>query len=135
MGLQGCSTLFAEAHGKDSGGNSGSQATSLLIRTLALQKVRLSHWWRMELREIPAGVTLGVILGAVGIGRIVLRQKPGLYDYGPHWVLIATTLGTALVGIVTFGSVSSSMLPFIMKRLGFDPASAPATFSWPRWWT
>lgn len=111
-----------------SGGNSGSQATSLLIRALALQEVRLRDWWRVALREIPTGIVLGAILGVVGIGRIVLWQKLGIYDYGPHWLLVAITIGTALVGIVLFGSLSGSMLPFILKRFGFDPASASAPF-------
>jgi magnesium transporter len=111
-----------------SGGNSGSQATSLLIRALALQEVRLRDWWRVALREIPTGIALGAILGVVGIGRIVLWQTLGIYDYGPHWLLVAVTIGTALVGIVLFGSLSGSMLPFILKRFGFDPASASAPF-------
>jgi len=111
-----------------SGGNSGSQATSLLIRSLALQEVRLRDWWRVALRELPAGITLGAILGAIGIARIALWQTLGLYDYGEHWMLIALTVGTALVGIVTFGSLSGSMLPFVLQRLGFDPASASAPF-------
>ncbi len=111
-----------------SGGNSGSQATSLLIRALALQEVRLGDWWRVALREIPTGVVLGAILGIAGIARIVLWQTLGIYDYGPHWLLVAITIGAALVGIVLFGSLSGSMLPFILKRFGFDPASASAPF-------
>jgi magnesium transporter len=111
-----------------SGGNSGSQATSLLIRALALREIRLGDWWRVALREIPTGLTLGAILGAIGIVRVVVWQKLGLYDYGEHWPLIAATIGAALVGIVTFGSLTGSMLPFILKRLGFDPASASAPF-------
>jgi magnesium transporter len=89
-----------------SGGNSGSQATSLIIRALAL----------------------GAFLGVIGITRIVLWQKFGLFNYGPHWFLVALTVGLALVGIVTFGSLAGSMLPFVLKRLGFDPASASAPF-------
>jgi magnesium transporter len=111
-----------------SGGNSGSQATSLLIRSLALQEVRLGDWWRVALRELPTGITLGAILGVIGAVRIALWQKLGFYDYGEHWRLIALTVAAALVGIVTFGSLSGSMLPFILKRLGFDPASASAPF-------
>jgi len=111
-----------------SGGNSGSQATSLIIRSLALREVRLGDWWRILLRELPAGFTLGVILGVIGIIRIVLWQKLGWYDYGEHWILIAAVVGGALVGVVTFGSLAGSMLPFLLKRIGFDPASASAPF-------
>ena len=111
-----------------SGGNSGSQATSLLIRAIALREMRLRDWWRVALRELPTGLTLGAILGLLGIMRIALWQKLGLFDYGEHWLLIACTVGAALVGIVTFGSLVGSMLPFILKRIGFDPASASAPF-------
>ena len=111
-----------------SGGNSGSQATSLIIRALALREVTLKDWWRIGLRELPAGFTLGLILGTIGIIRIVLWQKLGWYDYGTHWSLVAATVGGALVGVVTFGSLAGSMLPFVLKRLGFDPASASAPF-------
>ncbi|VIO74172.1 magnesium transporter [Bradyrhizobium ivorense] len=111
-----------------SGGNSGSQATSLLIRSLALHEVRLRDWWRVALRELPTGIVLGAILGVIGIVRITLWQTLGLFDYGPHWVLVAATVGAALIGIVTFGSLCGSMLPFILKRIGFDPASASAPF-------
>jgi magnesium transporter len=111
-----------------SGGNSGSQATSLLIRALALHELQLRDWWRVAIREIPTGLALGAILGVIGICRIVLWQKLGIFDYGEHWVLVAITVGTALVGIVTFGSLSGSMLPFVLQRIGFDPASASAPF-------
>lgn len=111
-----------------SGGNSGSQATSLIIRALALREVTLKDWWRIALRELPTGLTLGSILGVIGVVRIIAWQWLGFYDYGPHWVLIAATVGGALVGIVTFGSLAGSMLPFALKRLGFDPASASAPF-------
>ncbi|WP_095091558.1 magnesium transporter [Mesorhizobium sophorae] len=111
-----------------SGGNSGSQATSLVIRALALREIGLRDWWRVALRELPTGLVLGAMLGVVGIGRIALWQYMGFYDYGPHWPLIAATVGAALVGIVTFGSLSGSMLPFALKRIGFDPASASAPF-------
>lgn len=111
-----------------SGGNSGSQATSLLIRSLALRDVRLSDWWKVILREIPMGLTLGTILGILGVIRIVLWQKTGLYDYGAHWQLVSATVAATLIGIVTFGSVAGAMLPFALKRLGLDPASASAPF-------
>src|SRR5712672_299687 len=109
-----------------SGGNSGSQATSLLIRALALRELEIKDWWRVALREIPNGVALGAMLGLVGIVRISLWQY--FYDYGEHWMLIALTVGAALVGIVMFGSLTGSMLPFILQRIGFDPASASAPF-------
>jgi magnesium transporter len=111
-----------------SGGNSGSQATSLLIRSLALHELEIGDWWRVALREIPNGLALGAMLGVVGIVRISLWQYLGLYDYGEHWMLIALTVGVALIGIVMFGSLTGSMLPFILQRIGFDPASASAPF-------
>jgi magnesium transporter len=111
-----------------SGGNSGSQATSLLIRALALRELHLRDWWRVALREIPNGLALGAMLGLVGIVRISLWQYLGFYDYGEHWALVAMTVGVALVGIVMFGSLTGSMLPFILQRIGFDPASASAPF-------
>ncbi|MDB4947846.1 MAG: magnesium transporter [Gemmatimonadetes bacterium] len=111
-----------------SGGNSGSQATSLIIRSLALREIRLRDWWRVALRELPTGITLGAILGVIGVVRILLWQRLGLFDYGPHHALVALTIGCALVGIVGFGSLAGSMLPFLLKRLGFDPASASAPF-------
>jgi len=111
-----------------SGGNSGSQATSLIIRALALEQVHLRDWWHVARRELPAGLVLGLILGALGVGRIAAWQIMGIYDYGTHWMLIAATVGTGLIGVVTFGSLVGSMLPFAMKRLGFDPASASAPF-------
>jgi magnesium transporter len=111
-----------------SGGNSGSQATSLIIRALALREIEIGDWWRVAIRELPAGLALGVILGVIGVVRIVLWQQVGWYDYGPHWLLVGVTVGVALVGVVTFGSLAGSMLPFLLKRLGFDPASASAPF-------
>jgi magnesium transporter len=111
-----------------SGGNSGSQATSLLIRALALRELDIREWWRVALRELPTGFTLGAMLGVIGIVRIAIWQQFGLYDYGEHWVLIGLTVAAALIGIVTFGSLTGSMLPFILQRIGFDPASASAPF-------
>lgn len=111
-----------------SGGNSGSQATSLLIRSLALRDVRLRDWWRVALRELPTGLLLGLFLGIIGVVRIALWQKLGIYDYGEHWLLVAFTVAAALVGVVTFGSLAGSMLPFALQKIGFDPASASAPF-------
>jgi magnesium transporter len=112
-----------------SGGNSGSQATSLIIRSLALEEIRLKDWWRIFRREILFGVALGVILGVLGMVRVILWQRLGIAGgYGEHYMLIAFTVGIALLGVVTFGSLAGAMLPFIMKRIGFDPASASAPF-------
>jgi len=111
-----------------SGGNSGSQATSLIIRSIALREVRLRDWWRVALRELPSGLALGTILGLVGFTRIMIWSYFGWANYTMHSTLVATTVGLALVGVVTFGSLTGSMLPFLLKRLGFDPASASAPF-------
>jgi magnesium transporter len=111
-----------------SGGNSGSQATSLIIRALALREVKVSDWWWVAARELPAGLSLGAILGLIGMLRIAAWQAFGFYDYGLHWPLVALTVGAALIGVVAFGSLTGSMLPFVLRRLGFDPASASAPF-------
>jgi magnesium transporter len=111
-----------------SGGNSGSQATSLIIRALALREVKIRDWWRIALRELPTGLALGALLGVIGFVRIELWQNLHLFNYGPHHFLLALTVGLALVGIVGFGSLAGSMLPFLLKRIGFDPASASAPF-------
>lgn len=111
-----------------SGGNSGSQATSLIIRAMALGEVHLRDWWRIVLRELPAGLMLGIILGLLAVSRILTWHYLGLYNYGEHHRLIALAVGMSLVGIVAFGSLTGSMLPFVLKRLGFDPASASAPF-------
>jgi magnesium transporter len=110
-----------------SGGNSGSQATTLIIRSLALGEIRLRDWWRVARREVFAGVSLGATLGTVGIVRILVWQH-FFHSYGEHAVLVALTVGLSLVGVVTWGTVSGSMLPFALRRLGFDPASASAPF-------
>ena len=110
-----------------SGGNSGSQATSLIIRSLALGEIKLRDWWKIMLRELPSGLMLGTILGLMGIARILIWQQLGIANY-PHPNLLALTIGIALVGVVTFGSLAGSMLPFVLQRLGFDPASASAPF-------
>jgi magnesium transporter len=109
-----------------SGGNSGSQATSLIIRAMALGEVRLRDWWRIVFRELPAGLILGSILGVLAIARVLMWQSLGLYDYGVNHILVAIAVGLSLVGIVTFGSLTGSMLPFLLRRFGFDPASASA---------
>lgn len=110
-----------------SGGNSGSQATTLVIRAMALGEVRLRDWWRVVRRELGTGLALGGILGALGIARIVLWHE--LFGaYGEHHLLLALTVGLAVVGVVTWGTLAGSMLPFILRRLGLDPASASAPF-------
>jgi magnesium transporter len=111
-----------------SGGNSGSQATSLIIRAMALGEVSLRDWWQVVRRELPAGLILGLLLGTAAVLRIEAWQALGLYDYGPHHVALALTVGLTLVAIVTIGSLTGSMLPFVLKRFRFDPASASAPF-------
>ncbi len=111
-----------------SGGNSGSQATSLLIRALALGEVRLKQWLQVLGRELVSGLSLGIILGSVGIARICLWQWLGWYDYGEYWIRVAATVGLSLVGIVLWGSLAGAMLPFVLKRIGLDPATSSAPF-------
>jgi magnesium transporter len=116
-----------------SGGNSGSQASTLMIRAMALGEVTLRDWWRVMGREVQAGLSLGLILGAIGIMRVgawaligeqYFHQQP----YGAHWPLVALTVGIALVGVVLWGTLSGSMLPFLLRRVGADPATSSAPF-------
>lgn len=110
-----------------SGGNSGSQAASLMIRAFAVGEVTIRDWWRVMRREVVSGVVLGCILGAIGLLRITIWQKLfGLY--GEHWLLVGWTVALSLVGVVLWGTLAGSMLPFIMKRLGADPATSSAPF-------
>lgn len=110
-----------------SGGNSGSQASTLVIRAMALGEVRLRDWWRVVRREIFAGLVLGTILGAIGLMRILLWPTRAQV-YGEHYLRVGFTVAVSLVGVVLFGTIAGSMLPFILRRLGFDPASASAPF-------
>ncbi len=110
-----------------SGGNSGSQATTLIIRAMALGEIRLRDWWRVMVREIFMGFCLGGILGSIGLLRIMLWPSR-VALYGPHYALIALTVFFSVTGVVLWGSVSGAMLPFLLKRLRFDPASASAPF-------
>jgi len=110
-----------------SGGNSGSQAATLVIRAMALGEVRLSDWWRVVRREVLSGLALGLILGTIGFLRIALWTI--FTDiYGPHWPLVALTVGLSLVVVVLWGTLSGSTLPLILKRLGADPATSSAPF-------
>jgi len=110
-----------------SGGNSGSQATTLIIRAMALGELRLRDWWRVIRRELVAGIALGLLLGAIGFLRIVLWQAVSPI-YGQFYVLVAITIFLSLLGVVAFGTIAGSMLPFILRRCGLDPASASAPF-------
>ena len=110
-----------------SGGNSGSQASTLVIRAMALDEVRLGDWWRVIRRELGAGLVLGLVLGTIGLFRILVWQTVSP-TYGEHYVLVALTVFGSLIGVVTFGTLAGSLLPFILRRLGFDPASASAPF-------
>ena len=116
-----------------SGGNSGSQASTLMIRAMALGEVTLRDWWRVMNRELQAGLALGLILGVIGVVRVAawamimdgyFHRQP----YGPHWPLVALTVGVALVGVVLWGTLSGSMLPFLLRRVGADPATSSAPF-------
>ncbi|MEP6991406.1 MAG: magnesium transporter [bacterium] len=125
-----------------SGGNSGSQGTSLIIRALALREISLRDWWRVAMREVGTGFTLGMLLAVIGFFRIELWQWMHVHnvsafgvllghDYGQNGInpdLVALTVAVSLVGVVTFGTLAGAMLPFVMRRLGFDPASASAPF-------
>lgn len=111
-----------------SGGNSGSQAATLVIRAMALKELTIKDWWYVMRREILSGFFLGVILGTIGVLRITLWQKLGLFDYTEHWPLVALTIFFSLIGIVMWGTLSGSMIPFVLKRLGLDPATSSAPF-------
>ena len=110
-----------------SGGNSGSQASTLVIRAMALGEVKLRDWWRVIRREFIAGLGLGLVLAVIGFIRIVLWEGM-FHTYGPQYIGIAATVAISLVGVVLWGTLAGSMLPFILRRLGFDPASASAPF-------
>ena len=108
-----------------SGGNSGSQASTLIIRAMALGEVKLKDWWRVFIREVATGAALGACLGAIGLIRIILwpwREQM----YGEHYVYIAITIAISVLGCVLWGTITGSMLPFLLRKLKFDPASASA---------
>jgi magnesium transporter len=110
-----------------SGGNSGSQASMLIIRAMALGEVTLADWWRVMRKEIISGLLLGCVLGVIGFMRVAAWAQFSTI-YGPHWLLVAFTVGLALIGVVLWGSLSGSMLPFILRRVGADPATSSAPF-------
>ena len=111
-----------------SGGNSGSQAATLIIRAMAVKELSLKDWWYVMRREIGSGFTLGLILGSIGFIRITLWQNLHWYDYGTHWVLMALTIFFSLIGIVMWGTLSGSMIPMILKKCKLDPAASSAPF-------
>ncbi len=109
-----------------SGGNTGSQAATLIIRAMALNEITLKDWWFVMRKEILSGLALGLILGIIGFVRIFLWQEVGIFDYGIHWLAIAFTVSLSLLGIVLWGTLSGSMIPFVLKRLKLDPATSSA---------
>lgn len=111
-----------------SGGNSGSQASTLIIQAMAVGEITLSDWWRVLRREIFSGLLLGTVLGAIGFLRIIIWHSIVPALYGQHWLLVAITVGFALIGVVLWGTLSGSMLPIILKKLGADPAASSAPF-------
>lgn len=110
-----------------SGGNSGSQASTLIIQAMALGEITIGDWWRVMRRELVSGLMLGIVLGSIGFLRIFTWT---LFSdlYGPHWALIGATVGVALIGVVLWGSLAGSMLPLLLKKLGADPATSSAPF-------
>ncbi len=111
-----------------SGGNSGSQASTLIIQAMALGEVTLGDWWRVMRRELLSGLVLGLILGAIGFIRVSLWQWLHIYDYGPYWLFTAFIIAFALIGVIMWGSFIGSMLPIILKKLKADPATSSAPF-------
>jgi len=110
-----------------SGGNSGSQASTLIIQAMALGEITIADWWRVVRREIVSGVLLGAVLGIIGFTRIMLWNQI-FHTYGTHSFLIATTVGFSLVGVVLWGTLAGSMLPIVLKKFGADPATSSAPF-------
>ena len=111
-----------------SGGNSGSQAASLIIRSLALNELCLRNWWYVMRKEILSGLLLGSVLAIIGFFRILIWQKAGFYNYGEYWVWVGGCVSITLIFIVLWGTLSGSMIPFVLKRIGLDPATASAPF-------
>ena len=111
-----------------SGGNSGSQASTLVIQAMATGEVKVRDWWRVFRREVVSGLSLGIILGVIGFCRIYIWHLIFPNLYGEHWIMVGSTVSFALIGIVLWGSLIGSMLPFILRRLGADPATSSAPF-------
>jgi magnesium transporter len=116
-----------------SGGNSGSQASSIIIRAMAVGEIRFKDWWRVMRREILSGLTLGIILGVVGFVRISLWQELHTlhvltFSYGEHWLKVGLVVFFALIGVVMWGTFAGAMLPLVLKKLGADPAASSAPF-------
>jgi len=116
-----------------SGGNSGSQATSLIIRALSLREITLADWWKVALRELKSGILLGGMLAGIGFVRVVIWEwlhRSGVLSrgYGEHYLLVASVVSGSLIGVVLVGALIGSMLPFVLRRLGLDPAAASAPF-------
>lgn len=111
-----------------SGGNSGSQAASLIIRAMALKELKLKDWWYVMKKELLSGLILGTILGSIGFLRILLWQKTGIYDYGEFWIFVSLSVSISLVFIVLWGTLSGSLIPFVLRWVKLDPATASAPF-------
>lgn len=111
-----------------SGGNSGSQGTSLIIRAMAVGEIALKDWARVLQRELLCGLLLGLFLGVIGMARVVVWHESGMADYTEHFLLVAVTVGTAVVGVVLWANLVGSMLPFLLRRFGLDPATSSAPF-------
>ena len=111
-----------------SGGNSGSQAATLIIRAMALQEITLKDWWYVMKKEIISGIFLGALLGIIGFLRIMTWQKTGFYNYGEHWVAIGLSVSVSLIMVVLWGTISGSMIPFVLKKFKLDPATSSAPF-------
>jgi magnesium transporter len=110
-----------------SGGNSGSQASTLVIRAMALDQVRLRDWWRIVRRELMSGLVLGLILSVIGLMRILIWQSM-FHSYGDEYTRVALTVSLSIVGVVTWGTLTGALLPLVLRALRFDPASASAPF-------
>lgn len=111
-----------------SGGNSGSQAATLIIRAMALQEITIKDWWIVMRKEIVTGLFLGSLLGVIGFLRIMLWQELGWFDYGEYWFFVGISAGISLAMIVLWGTLSGSMVPFILKKFNLDPATSSAPF-------